>query len=336
VHGRSATRRLRFSDAAPLRLRLRDAEGVPVLDAHTEGGSALEVALPEAWATGAVVERAGTNGAAATLDAYAVPDQPEVLGLAALQPIAARGSARGPAEVFQKLFARPFGPLALAAYVDEKRSAPPPVFGVSREDTARMRLLLGQIETREHGQRLLGSLVVGSTGALLGVAGGTLLAYDHQLTGITPRAAQTVGGVYLGMGALALANAGYALVAPWTGERVALDYREAIARGEDPARAFAAADQRLTLLSAREHRLRMTRATIGALFILGSAAAIVANEVNHSSADTRFATRVIGGTGIVFGASVMGASLMLRSPLEELTTIWREDPGLMQLQAGRM
>jgi hypothetical protein len=58
LRGPSDVRRFRLSDAGPLRLRLRDKEGLPLLDAHAEAGTRLELALPERWAKGAMVERA--------------------------------------------------------------------------------------------------------------------------------------------------------------------------------------------------------------------------------------------------------------------------------------
>jgi hypothetical protein len=49
LRGRRGARRFRLSDAQPLRVRLRDREGLPLLDAHAEAGVGLGLTLPEAW-----------------------------------------------------------------------------------------------------------------------------------------------------------------------------------------------------------------------------------------------------------------------------------------------
>ncbi len=53
----SSVQRLELGDAADLRVRLRDRNGLPLLDAHAERARKLTLRLPVAWADGAVVER---------------------------------------------------------------------------------------------------------------------------------------------------------------------------------------------------------------------------------------------------------------------------------------
>ena len=105
----TAVRRFELGDASSIRIRLRDENGLPLLDAHTERALPLRIALPEAWAKGAVLER--VSGESVT-KLYAVPEPPGTVTLAALQDLNARGAVRGPDETFRTLFAQPFGPHA--------------------------------------------------------------------------------------------------------------------------------------------------------------------------------------------------------------------------------
>jgi hypothetical protein len=130
LHSMTAVRRFELGDAASLRLRLRDAAGLPLLDAHTEPNRRLAVMLPEAWVRGAVVERsdsADNAAASAWHKLYTVPEIPGTVTLAALQDLNPRSAVRGPDETFQTLFAQPFGPHALASYVTSRRNKPAPV-----------------------------------------------------------------------------------------------------------------------------------------------------------------------------------------------------------------
>ena len=333
LRGAAGARRLRLFDPAPLRVRVRDREGVSVLDAHAEAGVALEIALPEAWASGALIERRGGPGQSPTaFRTYALPDSPAVLELASLQLLAARGGARGPAEIFEKLFVRPYGPRALSAYLAEARTAPPPVFGVSRGDAARMNLLLDQIESAEHGQRLVSGVKALAVGGVLGAAGAGWIAFDRRLPTLSRTSADVYGGVIIGLGALSLLNGALTLVHSWPGEQLASSYRAALRTGEDPGRAFAAADQRVRELAVSEGRKRRLRGIAGGGLILLSGVLIAATELSGDSADVRIAGRIVWGGATLVGASILLDALLVESPLERLTAVWRRDPGLLQLQ----
>ncbi len=181
----SSVRRFELTDAGSLRLRLRDANGLPLLDVHTERGRPLRLALPEAWATGSVVERSRTNEDGVTERLlpllYGVPELPGTVTLAALTARDLQSAGRGPDETFQALFAQPFGPSALAAYQEVQRKLPPPVYGVSREDTQRMELVLGQIAAAQRGKRVNESIGGLGFGALLGGAGAGRLHVDSSM-----------------------------------------------------------------------------------------------------------------------------------------------------------
>ncbi len=333
LRGATHVRRLRLSDAAPLRVRVRDREGVPILDAHAEAGTVLDIALPEPWAAGALVERQVRPGEpSAAFQTYMIPDSPAVVDLTSLQVVAARGGARGPAEIFAKLFVRPYGPRALAAYVAEARSAPPPVFGVSRGDATRMNLLLDQIASAEHGQRLVLGVESLGAGGILVAAGAGYITFDRSLAGFSRTSSDIYGGIVIGIGALTMLNGGLTLGRPGLGERLATSYREALRAGEDPARAFATADEQVRKLAAIEARKRRARGIMGGGLILASGALIAQTELSHQTADVRIAGRVIWGGGVLVGASILASALLVESPLERLTAVWRHDAGVIQLQ----
>jgi hypothetical protein len=328
---RHRARRLRLSDAALLHVRARDRDAVPLFDAHAEAGTSLSLSLPDAWTDGAIVEHAGTTDAGSVLQTFVIPSAAEDVTLASLQPLGARGAVRGPAEIFRTLFARPFGPRALAAYVENAPDAGQ-VYGVSLEDAARMELLLGQIESAERGQRYLTGTVFLEAGALLGVAGGSILAFGGGLENQTRSSANVSGGITAGFGALWLGAGLYTLARPWGGERAAQDYRAALRTGMDYAHAFAAAEVRLREVSARETRSRWLGRSVGALTVLASASALAYNEITATTPDERLAGRVFGGTGILLGATMVAATYLIESPTQRLTTIWERDPGMLHLQ----
>ena len=334
LRGRSDVRRFRLSDAAPLRVRLRDHEGLPILDANSEARARLELVLPESWAKGAMVERA-THGSQqpAQLSSYAVPELPGVVELASLEPVAARGDARGPDEVFQNLFARPYGPTALAAYVADRQSRPPEVYGVSREDTLRMELVLSEIEHAERSERLQQGAVLIGVGVLLAVAGASEYYFNDRLTGESRKGAHLSGAIDIGLGAFTALWGGYTLTFPRrAGEKAAADFRAAVGSGVDVTQAFALADVRLQQMVARERRGRWAQGICGGALAILSGSAIVGYELSHSTPDDRYDWRVVGGAGVLLGGALLTSALLIESPAERLTRIWRDDPSFVQFQ----
>jgi hypothetical protein len=331
LSGRTGARRFRLSDAQPLRIRLRDREGLPLLDANAEAATPLSLVLPETWAKGAMVERADRDDQGPTrLSVYAVPEQPDVIELASLAPLPSFGNSRGPAEVFQSLFARPYGPRALSAYVAAKRVRPPEVYGVSHEDTARMGLVLTEIERADRNQRLLEGIGLLGTGVVVGVSGATQLQFRDRLENTTRKQAYTIAGVDFGLAALSVLWGGYKLIYPSIGEQAALDFRRVVAEGGDTTQAFARADARLQELLVRERRARWQRGIIGGATVLLSSAVIVGSELDHTPATERNYTRIFGGFGVTMGGMWLASAFLIESPVERLTRIWQSDPSLVQ------
>jgi hypothetical protein len=196
-----------------------------------------------------------------------------------------------------------------------------------------MDLLLDQIKSAEHGQRMLSGYIFLGMGALYGVLGGSALYFGERLGDTKPsKDAYPMGAIFLGAGTLSIAFGGYTLAAPWSGERAALDYHAALGSGTDYARAFAAAEARLRDVSAREARERWLLRGVASAVLLGSAAAITYNELTATTPRERFNGRAFGGVGAMVGATMLAFSYLIESPVERLTTVWRRDPGMLHVQ----
>ncbi len=331
LRSRTAARRFRLSDTSPLRIRLRDQDGLPMLDANAEAGTSLELVLPESWAKGATVERATHDqGKSEQLSLYAVPETPGVVALASLEPITARGDARGPAEVFQNLFARPYGPNAQAAYVAARQSRPPEVYGVSREDTARMQLVLDEIAHADRNQRILtGSALLGG-GLVLGGYGASAYYFNNRLPDV--RNAHGLGATFMLFGSVYAFAGGLTLAQRSTGEKAAADFRATVESGGDTAQAFALADARLQYVVALERRGRWIRGILGGTLAALSGAVMIGYELSLTTPQERLGSRGLGGSGVVIGGVLLASALLIESPAERLTKIWRNDPSLIQFQ----
>ena len=333
LRGRTNTRQVRLSDASSLRIRLRDSDGLPLLDANNEAGRPLELALPESWAKGAMVERLNRKQRRPDeLSVYAVPESSGLVELASLQPVTARGDSRGPAEVYQNLFARPYGPTALAAYVAARQSRPPEVYGVSREDTQRMDLVLSEIAHAERNQRILAGTAVLGSGMILEVIGASVYHFDDRLPNTRHNDGKTSGGFIMGLGAAYMLWGGYELAFRSPGEKAAAEFRMTVNSGVDVSQAFARADAQLQVLVARERRARWVRGIVGGALILASGTAIVGYEVSHSTPEQLVSSRAFGGTGLLFGGVFIASVFLIESPAERLTKIWRDDPSLVHFQ----
>ncbi|HEY6077997.1 MAG TPA: hypothetical protein VIW29_04305 [Polyangiaceae bacterium] len=338
----SSVRRFELSDAGALRVRLRDANGVPLLDAHSERSRPLLLALPEAWARGSVLERASISGsvpqaatAGASPERYGVPDLPGAVTLAALQTVEAKTLARGPDETFRLLFSQPFGPQALAQYQATQARLPPAVYGVSTEDTRRMELLLDQFASAARGQRISESIGGLGAGLLLGGAGIGLLDVDDDMSTSEKTEARVLGGTLLGLGSLFTIGSGVSLAVPTKAERAAGDFRQSIRAGEDATQAFARADDVIRQLAETRRQERMAQGIIGGIVIVGCATGLVLAELAADGEGDRMGSRLGWSAGMLGGAVMLGDAVLMDHPADNLTRIWQQDPTLNQYQKYR-
>jgi hypothetical protein len=329
----SGVRRLELGDASSLRLRLRDSNGLALLDAHAERPSRLTVALPEAWARGAVIERRrdpAATGVAPSL--HALPEAPGVVTLAALTDVSAQSRVRGPDETFQTLFAQPYGPRALENYVAERSKAPPRVYGVSREDTERMGLVLDELARAESGLRVSESIGGIGFGGLLTGAGIGVLHIDPNLSKGEKTEARVLGVSLISLGGLFVIGGTGALLVPSKGEQARDDFRQLLRAGGDPAQAFAAADKRIQEIARARRSEKIAGAFIGSLTMVGCATGFVISEVLADGSGGRMGPRLGWGGGFVGGGLMLGDALLVRSHTDILSKIWRDDPSLNQYQ----
>jgi hypothetical protein len=247
-----------------------------------------------------------------------------------LQPTEAESAGRGPDETFQTLFAQPFGPKALASYVAAQASKPPPVYGVSQQDTQRMELVLDQLARSERNKRFIEMSGAMGFGVLIGGAGIGLLHVDPEMSAGDKREARVFGGVLLGLGGLFTLGGGLTLFQPSLGERAAADFHRVTRAGGDTAQAFAAADEHLQQLVTERRHERWAGGIIGGLAIVGSTTGFVWSELAAPEGSDRMAARLGWGAGILAGSMMLGDALWKDDVADGLTKIWRDDPSLNQ------
>jgi hypothetical protein len=243
--------------------------------------------------------------------------------LAQLTPDTPQTGPRGSQEIFRGLFVRPFGVRALAAYREEIARAPEPVFGISREDTERMGLLLEQLGAAERQQRLTMGTINFAMGAIFGTYFG-LAAREHGLTK-SEQASFLVGAVIL-----TSANLGaglYRLLHVPERERVYELFRADMSRPDaDQARVAAAIETRLQEIQDEERHRRKLKLVAGYLATGIVSGAVVLNEFARQSHDSRILERgfVIAGAGTVLVMTLK--EQFSTSATDKFIELWRKDP----------
>jgi hypothetical protein len=326
----TGVRRFALGEPGPLRIRLRDANGLPLVDAHSENAQQLRLAVPESWTRGSVLERV-TGGVATAL--YGVPDPPGTVTLAALEAVTATRAGRGPGEAFEPLFLRPFGPRALGEYQATERQKPPAVFGVSREDTLRMQLLLDQLASVERGKRISESIGGLGFGVLLGGAGVGLLHVDAHASRSDKREARILGGSLLGLGGVMVIGGTGSLLATGKAEVAAGEFRRSAGVGQDSTQAFVHADEVVKKLIDTRRQERLAEGIVGTIAIVGCATGLTLGEIATHGGGHRMARRLGWGGGMLGGAMMLGDAVWMEQPVDALARIWRQDPSLNQYQA---
>lgn len=297
----------------PSRTTLRDGDEIPWVDAHVEAGARVELLVPPPLDDG--------RGTQEVLDAQARP--PRVLARHALGDDASAreelASARGRSDLFADLFARPFGPQALAALPaprDEVQG-----YGLSRDDATRFATLLDEVAATERGRRIAGGLGLLGAGLVAGGVGAVLLA-----RGASAEAKDA------GTGSLASA-AGFLVSAPLVGfrkgpgERLRASYHYARETGAPPSQAVARAEEELFALARRERTYRTVGGLVLGGLVVAGGAAFVANELGDAPDPYQ---RGLLGSALSFTA-IAGLLVLQPTPIERLADVWRAEP----TRAGR-
>jgi hypothetical protein len=322
---------VRIDDGNALRLAARDGDGLRWLDAHKEAGQSLELHFPAALAGHLDIERLSAAGGVEAR--YAMPESTEApVLLASVSPQAPQSASRGGQEIFRGLFVRPFGPRALAAYQEDHRRSPDPVYGLSREDTARMGLLLEQLSASERHQRrtvaginLAFAAAAGAYYGLASRAGGLKYGERANILG----SAAVLTGVGLGVGLFRLLHVSER-------ERILEDFRAQMAAPHaDQARIAAAVEDRLVQVQAEEQRRRMWKLISGYGFTALVSGLVVLNELStEPSRDFRMLERgfLLGATGMILGITL--TTQFTTSPTDKVIELWRKDPRRAPIDVG--
>jgi len=322
----TAGQELTLDAGRPIRITVRDRDDVAWIDVYKEASAPLTLRLPPALSPAIVDELAVHHGEVTRIRRRPLPG-PDTsrVALADLSTVPQGLAARGPDQLFRKLFTAPFGPAALARYDAERVQAPAPTFGVSHDDAVRMTHLLAQIDDAQREFRLLSAALIAAVGAA-GIAGAALtpsyVGDTSDAGGVnTERARQLVaaGGVLLvGLGIY------QALRAP-ANEHLHAVLERGLANHDDPGLLVAGIDRRLHAAATTATRTRWIQGGIGALLIAGSAAAY-AYDARSTEGIRQFRRPVV--TAVAALGTMTLLTSLLESPIERTARLWDDDPGI--------
>ncbi|HET9623592.1 MAG TPA: EF-hand domain-containing protein [Kofleriaceae bacterium] len=300
--------RLELAAARPLRLTIRDRDEVPWIDVHQEAGAPLSLQLPAAAAS---VDELDDHDAIAR---HAL--RPGATSLADLAPAGPPPASRAGDAPFRGLFARPFGPHALAQYDAERASEPPPVFGIARDDASRLAQLL---DTADAAQAEVRRISAGEQIAIGAGEIGVALLGDFS----TETRGELIG-LAVGLGALGV----YRYVHRPDSERLRDALVHGLATSRDPARVVAEIDGKLHAAAHDAHKARMYQRWGGVILMAFAGGAYAANQLTDhriSHGDTVFNPLI--ATSAAIGALSFFTSLA-ETPLERTAELWDHEPSL--------
>ena len=318
---------LRIEPAKKVRLTVRDGDDLPWVDVFKEEGVALAIRLPTPRLAHASVEELEvTDAGAHVVRRYNFQDAGDqhAVAFATLALADTRHVPRGPGELFRMLFTRPFGPKALALYQATNAAQPAPVFGISRDDTERMSLLLTHIGDMEHRNRMMGATGLLGVGALTLGAGVWVLREDF---GSSRKTMHAVGYSLAAVGVGTMVMGGVAFLLRSPAEKLHDDFVAGMRQGGDPALIVAKTEKDLDEI-AKDYRF--TRAFLrwtGIGLAATAAGAFAFNELgNNTSKGNRFFYGLLGMTG-----AWVAVSSYYEYPIEQMVRLWGTDPGIRQL-----
>ncbi len=253
----------------PVRLRVRNGEGIRLFDVNLGGGPERRLFLPRGMAVpGLVVERATASG----WKEFKLPAAQWVVRLNELEVAEVQAAARGASTALQDLFEVAFDEGQVATWTTrEAAEEGTRALGVSRAAVDRVSFFLETAALREERTRqqqwVTAGLIAGLGGGLLAAA--ALLPRPSSLSGFDLY--PMLGGVLLVEG-LAIAALAF-LPMPWTVQRNA--FVEKVARGEANA-AMAGLDGFVRgRLAFQRSQVATTRALGGVMIGLGVASAVL-------------------------------------------------------------
>ncbi|HVH45494.1 MAG TPA: EF-hand domain-containing protein [Labilithrix sp.] len=323
-------------DANERRLTVRDQDEVPWLDMHKEAGAEVLLHLPPRLAQRAALDEASTTtGAIVRHDLVEVGAAEEKL-LALLPTNAAKIEPRGPDDMFRRLFAQPFGPIAYAEHQAEEAKAEPLVLGVSTDERERLRLLLKESASSSKASRIVGGSLTLPIGLGLGALGGVMLGnIDDSKSDSSNRLNAIFGGLTIGGGVAVTTASLVDLFRPSLQERTYREFTESLALAPDTKQAqalYAEAERGLLRAAVRERRHRTWTRWVGfgmALNFGFALGVITASEDSYfSSSSVRVLLGVVALPTVVGG--VMFFNSLFPTTTERMAEVWKNDPGLVR------
>ena len=313
--------RLTLEAARSIRLTIRDRDELPWIDLHKEAGAPLTLRLPAASvsaderdAHGAVQRRELPGSGAGAPATAALGD----LQLAVTPP-----ARRAADEPFRALFARPFGPAALARYDAERAAQPPPVFGIARDDATRLTQLLDEVDAAQAQQRRVNAGYSFAAGAFeFGLAALADLGPGSRRDQLVGRG--LIVGVGVGFGVLGTIE----LLRRPESEQLRASLISGLASGRDPARVVADLDDRLHAAAREARTLRIRKRWAGAIMLALAAGAYATDRaLDHRLSD---GNRILDP--LLASCAAIGSIRFLDSfsdtPIERTTRLWDHEPSL--------
>ncbi len=255
----------------PVRLRVRDGEGIRLFDVNLAGGAERRLFLPRGVAVpGLIVERSTPGG----WKEFRLPAGQAVVRLTDLEVADVQAAARGVSTALQDLFEVAFDEGQVSTWTTrEEAEAGSRALGVSRAAVDRVSFFLetaAQREERAKRQQWVTGGAIGLLGA--GLLSGSLFfpaLRNPQVFDVFP----LLGAVLLGEGVL-LGLLGFVVPTPWTAQRA--HFAEKVSQGEANA-AMAGLDGFVReRLKFQESQVRVGQILGGVLVVLGVGSGVAA------------------------------------------------------------
>lgn len=321
-------RKVPLAAGAERRVTVLDANEVPLVDVKLEGGFGTSLYLagigaPVVSRSLTVVER--EEGRPEQRTELAFGSNGELVARAEAPP---RLASRAAGRPFELLFARPFGPRAVAALPAER--AEEDVYGVSNEDRDRMKRLLAAAAQNSRDQRVnegSASLALAATAFGIGTAAWvTSSSADARTT------KDIVGGVFMGIGTIGLLSSSQLLIPSTMEKRQRAFVASLGGRPEAVDLAVRNAEQELYT---RETDARMQRFTeAGLLFGFGALemGGGLALALTADDASLKWLGGGLLATGLGTGVTGIGR-LAVRSEEERIAELWRNERAIAPARA---
>jgi hypothetical protein len=313
--------------AVERRVWVRSQDGARLLDLHQEAAPVTVVLPGEPGDAVEIFEQRDTRdaGQRPTMRRYEPIVHGATTELAALEPQPVTTNTRGDG-VFRHLFAAAYGPSSFRAYLQERAAEEPDVYGITRQDEARIRHYLVELSDIERTHRLTNGYAAIVVGAGLGAVGAALAFQSGASTD------ERLGGAVVGGAGLVTIGLGIdQLLSRTDGEDAYVDFNRGIEQHRrNPAGVIAETELRLEGAAERALNRRMRNAwllgALGGVFgVLTTVPLLFPSQSNPPPPAWWYAA----GYGIT-AVNVVAAVGIASTPStpERILNLYRQDPDL--------